>query len=593
MRRSQKFAPALAVTAAVVLVLAGIGLSLWFERTYELQKNEEISAQARILAATSSAALIFNDRKAAGEYVNALAANPEIETAAIYDAKGTLFAGFSRSADKGPPQKVPVAEPSSASSGQWVTAPVRQGNSSLGAVYIETFPDPVTRRAARYGFVALIFIMLSLVVAVLAAGQSALRRANAELERRAKELTSAIARLETEIEEREKAQDALRQAQKMEAVGQLTGGVAHDFNNLLQVITGNLDVLRHRVSDDNARRLMGAALRGAERAAALTQRLLAFSRRQPLDPRPIDINQLVAGMSDMLHRTLGETIRVETVLAGGAWRAYADANQLESALLNLAVNARDAMPEGGRLTIETANTFLDDQYARSHEGVQPGQYVGVAVTDTGTGMSKETLARVFEPFFTTKEAGRGSGLGLSQVFGFMQQSGGHITIYSEVGEGTTVRLYLPRHIGTGTAAESAVEARPEVDAATDQIVLVVEDDEDVRTNTVMMVEELGYRVLEASDGMAALRVLEQHSGVRLLFTDVGLPGGLNGRQLADKAREIRPEIAVLFTSGYARNAVVHNGRLDPGVEMIGKPFTFSALAAKLHKVLQASSEQKR
>ena len=592
MRGFQSLRTAAALVAAVVLVLAGLGLSVWFERSYEQQKIQEVSAQARILAATSTAALTFNDRQAAREYVNALTANPDVETAAIYDTHGALFAGFSRIGDQPPQQQAPVTQPPAAS-GRWITAPVHQGDQSLGTVYIATFPDPVMRRAARYAFIALIFTMAGLVIMVLATGQSALRKANTELGKRADELAAAIVRLEQEIEEREKAEDALRQAQKMEAVGQLTGGVAHDFNNLLQVITGNLDVLRHRASDDNARRLVGAALRGAERAAALTRRLLAFSRRQPLDPRQIDINQLVAGMSDMLHRTLGETIRVETVLAGGGWRAYADANQLESSLLNLAVNARDAMPEGGRLTIETANTFLDDQYARSHEGVQPGQYVSVAVTDTGTGMTKETLARVFEPFFTTKEAGRGSGLGLSQVFGFTQQSGGHITIYSEVGEGTTVRLYLPRHIGTGTAAEDAVEARPEVDAATDQIVLVVEDDEDVRTNTVMMVEELGYRVLEASDGMAALRVLEQHSGVGLLFTDVGLPGGLNGRQLADKAREIRPEIAVLFTSGYARNAVVHNGRLDPGVEMIGKPFTFSALAAKLHKVLHSSSERNR
>ena len=588
MRGFQSLGTAAALVAAVVLVLAGIGLSLWFERTYEQQKSEEIGAQARILAATSTAALTFNDRQAAREYVNALAANPDVETAAIYDTHGALFAGFSRMRGKGPQQEAPTTQPLAAS-GRWVTAPVRQGDQSLGTVYIATFPDPVTRRAARYAFIALIFTMAGLVIMVLATGQSALRKANTELGKRADELAAAIVRLEKEIAEREKAEEALRQAQKMEAVGQLTGGVAHDFNNLLQVITGNLDVLRQRTTDRQVSRLTDAALRGAERAAALTQRLLAFSRRQPLDPRPVEINKLVAGMSDMLHRTLGETIVVETVLAAGVWRAYADANQLESAVLNLAVNARDAMPQGGKLTIETANTSLDDQYAASHEGVQPGQYVSVAVTDTGTGMDKETLARVFEPFFTTKETGRGSGLGLSQVFGFMRQSNGHVTIYSELGEGTIVRLYLLRYVGAETATDNAIEARPEVGAANDQVVLVVEDDEDVRTNTVMMIEELGYSVIEAADGITALQVLEQHSEVRLLFTDIGLPGGLNGRQLAEKARKLRPDLAVLFTSGYASNAVVHNGRLGPGVEMIGKPFTFAALAAKLRQVLDAFS----
>jgi signal transduction histidine kinase len=591
MRGFLSFNTAAAVVAAVVLVLAGIGLSVTFERWYEERKAEELAAQARILAATSTAALTFNDRNAATEYVNALAANEEIETAAIYDAKGILFAGFARASDQGTAKKPPATKPQLPLSGGslQVTAPVQQGASALGTVYLEAFPDPVSRRAARYGFVALIFTMAVLVVAVLAAGQSALRRANAELEKRAEELASAIVRLESEIEERERAEEALRQAQKMEAVGQLTGGVAHDFNNLLQVITGNLDILRQRAADRSVHRLADAALRGAERAAALTQRLLAFSRRQPLDPRPIQVNKLVAGMSDMLRRTLGETVNVETVLAGGLWAAFCDANQLENALLNLAVNARDAMPDGGKLTIETANADLDAAYAATHDGVQPGQYVAIAVTDTGTGMSKDTLARVFEPFFTTKEAGRGSGLGLSQVYGFMRQSNGHVTVYSELGEGTTVRLYLPRHAGPDGEAEQDANLQPHPAAGHDQVVLVVEDDADVRANTVMMVEQLGYRVIGAADGAAALRELEGHPAIRLLFTDIGLPGGLNGRELADKARERRPGLAVLFTSGYARNAVVHHGRLDPGVEIIGKPFTFAALGARIRRLMDETS----
>jgi signal transduction histidine kinase len=589
MRGIQYQMTALAVAAAIVLVLAGIGLSVWFERSYEQRRTEEANAQARILAATSTAALTFNDRKAATEYVGALAANPEIKTAAIYDANGMLFAGFARAADQGPPQRVPAPE-AVGSDGLLVTAPVRQGTTSLGTVLIEAFPDPIRRRAARYGFVALIFTLAALMVGVLAAGQSALRRANDELKKRAEELAAAIVRLEAEIDEREKVQEALRQAQKMEAVGQLTGGVAHDFNNLLQVITGNLELLRQRAGDsrDDIRRLADGAMRGADRAASLTQRLLAFSRRQPLAPQPIDVNKLVAGMSDLLHRTIGETIRIETVLAPGVWPVSADANQLENALLNLAVNARDAMPDGGKLTIETGNAFLDEEYAGRHEEVQPGQYVVVAVSDTGTGIPKETLERVFEPFFTTKDAGRGSGLGLSQVYGFMRQSGGHAAIYSEVGEGTTVRLYLPRHAGADRVADASPEARL-VESENDELVLVVEDDEDVRTNTVMMVRELGYGVVEAGDGNAALGVLEKQPAVRLLFTDVGLPGGLNGRQLAEKARQLRPDLVVLFTSGYARNAIVHHGRLDPGVEMIGKPFTYAALGAKIRKVLDEQS----
>jgi signal transduction histidine kinase len=329
--------------------------------------------------------------------------------------------------------------------------------------------------------------LAALVVGVLAAGQSALRKVDDELKRRAEELAAAIVRLEAEIEEREKVQEALRQAQKMEAVGQLTGGVAHDFNNLLQVITGSLELLRQRAGDgrNDIRRLADGAMRGADRAAALTQRLLAFSRRQPLVPQPLDVNKLVAGMSDLLHRTIGETIRIETVLAPGVCTVSADANQLENALLNLAVNARDAMPDGGKLTIETGNAFLDEEYAARHEEVQPGQYVALAVSDTGSGIPKETLVRVFEPFFTTKEAGRGSGLGLSQVYGFMRQSGGHAAIYSEVGEGTTLRLYLPRHTGIDTAAAAGQEAHPVI-ADNEELVLIVEDDEDVRTNTVMM-----------------------------------------------------------------------------------------------------------
>ena len=394
-----------------------------------------------------------------------------------------------------------------------------------------------------------------------------------------------FSKITRDITEKKAFEDQLRQAQKMEAIGHLTGGVAHDFNNLLTVIMGNLEHLdRILPPAQPSQRIIAAALRGASRAAILTHRLLAFSRRQPLRPQLLSVNKLVANMSDLMHRTLGEAIFIETVLAGGLWSTLADSNQLENALINLAINARDAMPDGGKLTIETANTHLDDAYARMHDEVQPGQYVGIFVTDTGIGMSTETAAQAFDPFFTTKEIGQGTGLGLSQVYGFIKQSGGHVKIYSEVGDGTTVKLYLPRHRGAEDLTDDRQEAQ-RVPQGRSELVLVVEDDPDVRDYTVEMVGDLGYSVLSAPDGASALRLLDSNREVSLLFTDVGLPGGMNGRQLADQAQRRRPRLKVLYTTGYARNAIVHQGRLDPGVEVIFKPFTYSDLATRIRRVL--------
>lgn len=392
-------------------------------------------------------------------------------------------------------------------------------------------------------------------------------------------------KLTRDITEKKAVEDQLRQAQKMEAIGQLTGGVAHDFNNLLTVIMGNLESLERLTPPGQpTHRLIAAALRGASRAAILTDRLLVFSRRHPLSPKVLSVNKLVSGLSDLLRRTIGEAILVETVLAGGLWSTLADANQLENALLNLAVNARDAMPDGGKLTIETANSHLDEAYARMNEEVQPGQYVGVFVTDSGIGMSPETALQAFEPFFTTKEIGQGTGLGLSQVYGFIKQSGGHVRIYSEVGEGTTVKLYLPRYYPTDDIADARSETC-EAPRGRGELVLVVEDDPDVRDYTVEMVSGLGYSVLSAADGATALRLLYSNHEVSLLFTDVGLPGGMNGRQLADQALRRQPRLKVLYTTGYARNAIVHQGRLDPDIEVIFKPFGYSDLAIKIRRVL--------
>jgi PAS domain S-box-containing protein len=417
------------------------------------------------------------------------------------------------------------------------------------------------------------------------AAESAVAMDNAVLTRELKVLNAT---LEQQVIERtlelKKNEEVLRQSQKIEAIGQLTGGVAHDFNNLLQVIIGNLESLRKETppSSTRAGRALESAMTGAKRAAALTQRLLAFSRRQPLNPKPIDVNALISGMSDLLHRTLGETIDVDTVRPAGLWRAEADPIELEAAILNLALNARDAMPEGGKLTIETTNIEVDPTYADAE--LIAGDYVVVSVSDTGTGMSDSTLGKAFEPFFTTKPVGRGTGLGLSQVYGFVKQSGGHVKIRSKVGEGTVVMIYLPKLLREEDAPlDSASVDVPQ--GTPGETILVTEDDDDVREYSVGALRELGYRVIEAHDGPSALRLLERQHNVDLLFTDVVLPGGMTGAQLAAEARGSRPRLKVLFTTGYARNAIVHHGRLDRGVQLITKPFTLSDLAARVRDVL--------
>ncbi|CAN7186990.1 PAS domain-containing protein [Pseudoxanthomonas sp. LjRoot168] len=409
------------------------------------------------------------------------------------------------------------------------------------------------------------------------AAETQLRELNERLESRVAE----------EVAERTRVEDALRQSQKMEAVGQLTGGIAHDFNNMLAAIIGPLDLLAGRLDpeDARARRYVDIAMEAARRAAQLTQRLLAFSRQQPLQPESLDANKLVAGMSDLLTHSLGGDVQLETVLAGGLWRTHADPNQLENVILNLAVNARDAMPEGGRVTVETANCYLDHGYVEANPGIAPGQYVLVAVSDTGGGMPADVIAKAFDPFFTTKEVGRGTGLGLSQVYGFVKQSGGHVKIYSEVGSGTTVKVYLPRQLGAHAVTESVPSAHPMPRGELQEVILVVEDEPAVRQFSVDALTELGYRVFSADSAAAALRILEAEPSISLLFTDVVMPE-TNGRKLANEACRRWPHLKVLFTTGYSRNAVVHNGVLDPGVNLIGKPFTLQELAARVREVLE-------
>ena len=401
------------------------------------------------------------------------------------------------------------------------------------------------------------------------------------------------AKVTRDITERRQAEQALEQtrvalaqAQKMETIGQLAGGVAHDFNNLLTAILGGVSLLERRIGDRldaEARKLLSGIQTAVQRAADLTHQLLAFSRKQTLAPQVTDLNKLVTEMSELLRRTLGEQVVIETVLAGGLWRTFVDRNQLENVVLNLAVNSRDAMPDGGRLTLETGNVFLDDAYAANHAEVKSGQYVMVAVSDTGIGMDEAVIQRAFEPFYTTKPEGRGTGLGLSQVFGFVKQSEGHIELYSEIGRGTTVKVYLPRHVGADQ--QDAVVELPYADVPRgSETILVVEDHNTVRDYVANALGHLGYRVVEAAESSRALELLASHPEITLLLTDVGLPG-MNGRKLVDQARQHAPGLKAVFMTGYARNAISHHGLVQPGTHLLPKPFTVGALARTVREVL--------
>ena len=423
------------------------------------------------------------------------------------------------------------------------------------------------------------------VVGLVGSSVDVTARKNAEAEVR--ELNRTLERRVAEaVAEREAVQEALRQSQKMEAVGQLTGGLAHDFNNLLTGMMGNLELLQLRIArgrTEDLTRFVLAAQGAGRRAASLTQRLLAFSRRQTLDPKPADVNRLVAGMEDLLRRTVGPAINLEVVGAVGLWVANIDAGQLENALLNLCINARDAMPHGGRITVETANRWLDDRGARQRD-LPPGQYLSLCVTDTGTGMSAETIERAFEPFYTTKPIGQGTGLGLSMIYGFARQSGGQVRIHSELGEGTTVCIDLPRHLGDAAEVEFDAESSS-IAGVRGQTVLVVDDESTIRDLIEEVLGDLDYTVLGAADGAAGLKVIQSGAKVDLLITDVGLPNGMNGRQVADAARAIRPDLKVLFVTGYAENAALGNGHLEPGMALLTKPFTLEALSVKVSEML--------
>jgi len=568
-RRLTDYRRSLAVSISLAgLIIASLALALVAEQHHVAQERQAAHVQAQVLADAISGALAFNDDDAISQYTTALRENPDILAVGVYDDKGSLVARYG-------PQTVPSrledAVRAPPQGGFAVDTPVIQGGLKLGTVYIRQATEPLFLRVARYSGAALLVVMATLMLTVMAFDGRKVRAVNE--------------RLLKEMADRESAEAALRQSQKMEAVGRLTGGIAHDFNNMLAVVLGNLDLLQRRIPATEATllRFVGSSQEAAKRAASLTHRLLAFSRRQPLDPKSTDVAKTVQDMSELIGRTLGETISIETVRGAGLWRAHVDAGQLETALVNLAVNARDAMPGGGKLTLETANAYLDRGYASGQEEVAPGQYVMVAVTDTGTGMSPEVLDKVFEPFFTTKPVGLGTGLGLSQVHGFVKQSGGHIAIYSEPGHGTTVKLYLPRSAAEVEAA-APEPGRRAVAGRRDLSVLVVDDEIGVRDFAADALVELGYDVVAASDATEALRVVESGARLDILLTDVVMPGR-SGRQLADAVIKVKPDVRVLYMTGYTQNAIVHNGVLDTGTHLITKPFTIQQLGMELDALI--------
>lgn len=556
------------IISLVTLIGASLGLAIYTEAGHRDQMRRSATVQARVLAESVSGALAFGDNDTINQYTTALKTNPDIEAVAVYDEKGKEVAHFGPEPSLGAAGALVLDN-----SGLAVWSPVEENGVILGTVYFRMRSEAFWTRVARYGGAGLLVIAASLMLAIMAFDARALARGNQ--------------RLREEMADREAVEAALRQSQKMEAVGRLTGGIAHDFNNMLAVVIGNLELVTRRYAEADAKllRFVNGAQDAAMRAAALTKRLLAFSRRQPLDPKPADVTKAVTEMSDLLRRTLGEAILIETVHAAGLWRAHIDLGQLETAIVNLAVNARDAMAGNGRLTIETANAYLDRDYASSQDEVTPGQYVLVAVSDTGSGMTREVMDKVFEPFFTTKPSGLGTGLGLSQVHGFVKQSGGHVSIYSEVGHGTTIKLYLPK---SNEEPESAVTTAPRTADRNrrDITVLVVDDEAGVRDFAAEALNELGYDVMSADCAERALQIIDANRRIDVLLTDVVMPD-VSGRVLADAALKRKPGIRVLYMTGYTQNAIVHNGVLDHGTSLISKPFTVDQLGHEMEAVMAA------
>jgi signal transduction histidine kinase len=562
---------------ALLLLLAGLGVIFLSARNIAVQKQQETSIEAQILAASVTAALDFGDVRTAQESVDALGINPQVSAAGVYDASGKLFAGYARSpgllsAQLG--QQAPRG-------GNMVeaTAPVLRGGEKIGTVYLQAVREPFSRRLARYSVVGLLTLMAALTVLILGIAQTALRRANRDLEERAEALSGAYAELQVQVEERTKAEEQLRQAQKMQALGQLTGGIAHDFNNLLTVIQGSADILRRPGVDEEKRvRFAGAIAQTATRAAALTSQLLAFARRQPLQPQVLDVNARIVEMTELLDRALGERVAIRNQLGENLCAIEADPAQLESAILNIAVNARDAMHAknssgGGTLTLATAEATLPDGR----------RAVAISVADTGTGIPAELLEHVFEPFFTTKSVGRGTGLGLSQVYGFATQSGGDIRVESEVDRGTIVTLVLPCSNKEETREDIQGTDREGTRLAAH--ILVVDDNEEVGILAEALMRELGHEVTRAHSGLEALR-LAARTKFDAVFTDVVMPG-MSGLDLAERLADVLPGVPVVLTTGFS-DEIARSG--TGGRPVVFKPYRMDALAEALDSVLAAKDQ---
>jgi signal transduction histidine kinase len=560
--------PMAIVAVVTLLLLAGIGIILQSEAAYRQLQAQETRVQSQILAASVIAALDFDDRAAAQGAVDAMRVNRQIRVIGVYNQAGTLMAAYGRG-NSWPPERFvePVPTPATVIV---AVEPVTFRGERIGTVYFASDPEPLSRRLTRYLVISLLVVLSALVIVVLSIGQSALRRANRALEERADELSQANAELKVQVTERGKAEEQLRQSHKMQALGQLTGGIAHDFNNLLTVIQGSADMLRRPGLEEQKRvRFAEAVVQASARAAALTRQLLAFARRQPLQPEVIEVNDLIRDMIDLLDRTLGERIEVETLLADESCTVEADRAQLESAVLNVAVNARDAMLEGGRLVIRTAR-----EQAR-----ESGTMVALSISDSGTGMDEDTLTRAFEPFFTTKATGRGTGLGLSQVYGFASQSGGDVRIESAAGSGTTVTLLLPCSQRTAPPREADV-----VDGAVQHRqgrILVVEDNEEVGDFAESLLRELGHRVTRVRSGQAALEAARGET-FDAVFSDVVMPG-MSGLELADQLGQEAPDLPVILTTGYS-DEISKTGA--GGRQVILKPYRLETLAVAIDQVLR-------
>ena len=557
--------PAATSLAALVLLLVGLGVIYQNENSYRLAKDRETQVQAEILAASVSAAVDFSDPQAAQESIDALRVNPQIRFAAVYDQQGRVIAGFARNGIAVPASADAAASPT----GRSARAPVESGGERIGSVRLDVAAEPVSRRVTRYVMIALLAILAALVVVVLGVAHNLLRRTNRRLQAANRELI-------VQMEERAKAEEQLRQSQKMQALGHLTGGIAHDFNNLLTVIQGSADILqRPNLTEERRTRFAAAISTTAARAAALTSQLLSFARRQPLRPETVDVNEYVLGMVDLLDRSLGETIEIRPDLSTSICLIDADPVQLESAILNIGVNARDAMPKGGCLTIRTG---------RAPDDWGLGAAITISMTDTGAGIEPDTLSRIFEPFFTTKGVGHGTGLGLSQVYGFVTQSGGDVRVESTVGEGTTVTLVLP----CSSAAESTPPAKFDLETAKpgSGVILVVDDNEEVGSFAEILLSELGYEVVRANSGEEALMAFGKNH-VDCVFTDIVMPG-MDGLALADELRSRRPGLPIVLTTGFS-DRITAGATCD--FPILFKPYRIDAIATSIEKALGRTPAQ--